>query len=160
MSRGQAICPKLLFFLERFLLFVRNPRLSTHARLHRNQFSQCACGRGQIEGLVVRCLINDKKNNVILIRHGNVEPLHHGPCSHNILLYRTLFFFGKAQQCRNVGRQLCRHAFSRGCVRGPGKPPLGLRTRRMLGLPHSRRQDHHSQNENRQQTTRTSFVNL
>ena len=69
MGRCQAVCPELLFFLERFLVFVRNPFLSTHACLHRNYLSQRACGRGQIKGLVVRSFINDKKNDVIRIRH-------------------------------------------------------------------------------------------
>ena len=67
MGRGQAVCPKLLFFLERFLVFVRDPGLSAHARLHRNQFPERACWRGQIQGLVVRSLIHYKQNHVFLI---------------------------------------------------------------------------------------------
>ena len=39
---GQAIYPKLLFFLKCFLVFVRNARHIAHTRLHRNRFPQRA----------------------------------------------------------------------------------------------------------------------
>jgi hypothetical protein len=111
-----------------------NPANLAHARLDRDYSSQPAISRGQIESLVVPRLIYNKKNNVILVHHRDVKPLHYTPRPHHALHDETLFFHRYAQQSGKMGWQLRMCAFSKGLVDRSNHPRLSMRSWRRARL--------------------------